>query len=373
MKHSRSSLNVIAIFLLLISITSCSQEPDREQTVGRTHKMFYDDARPSWADPEGRPLAITIWYPSTQKAEEKDWNIAIFKAGHNALNADIAVTPKKFPLVVLSHGTGGAAFQLSWMAEELVQKGFIVIALNHHGNTGAEESLLLEGFTLWWERAIDISSAIDHILAEPVFGAKIDESKIGVLGFSLGGYTALSVAGGITDRQQWREFCLENQASPSCQLPPEAGVSLANLGDKIADNLVMQKSIERSGELFKDKRVQAAYSIAPVLGSAFSVDSLNEISIPVRIVVGSEDDQAVPKDNAELVAASVPNASLLKLPSVGHYTFLAPCSFRGSLFAKSLCSDADGIDRTDIHSKIGIDAAAFFSKALSIETVANGQ
>ena len=362
MKNNKNKAYLIGVLVLLTSIASCSQQQDREQSVGRTHKLFFDESRPSWIDDGRRPLATTIWYPAIKDAKEEDWNIAIFKAGRNALNAELTKSSDKLPLIVLSHGTGGAAFQLSWLAEQLAQKGYIVAAVNHHGNTGAEEALLLEGFTLWWERAADVSSVIDHMLAEPTFAKRIDQTKIGVLGFSLGGYTAISIAGGITDRQKWQEFCLTNQANPICELPPEAGVSISDLDEVVANNPVIQQSIKRSRQLFKDERIRAAYSIAPVLGPAFTVESLNKITIPTKIVVGSDDDQAIPKYNAELIAGSIPSASFDQLPDVTHYTFLARCNLKGRFFVKNLCSDADGIDRANVHKLIGVDAEHFFTK-----------
>ena len=364
MKKRKNKLYILGLLLIVVALSSCSPQSDRNGSVGRTHKLFFDDTRSSWLGEGQRPLAATIWYPATRTSEETDWNIAIFKAGRSALNAELALAPKKFPLVVLSHGTGGAAFQLSWLAERLVQSGFIVLAVNHHGNTGAEESLLLEGFTLWWERAEDISATIDHLLKEPTFGHRIDQTKMGALGFSLGGYSVLSIAGGITDRAQWREFCSEHLANPICELPPEAGVSIAGLEEKIASNPSIQNSFSRSARLFQDKRIKAVYSIAPVLGPALTKESLSKISIPIKIVVGANDDQAIAKYNAEHIANNIPNANLQILQGVSHYTFLAPCTLKGNLLVKDLCSEAKGTKRTEVHKKIGLDAASFFMDAL---------
>jgi dienelactone hydrolase len=38
----------------------------------------------------------------------------------------------KRPLVVLSHGTGGGAAGMAWLAETLASNGYIVAAVNHH-------------------------------------------------------------------------------------------------------------------------------------------------------------------------------------------------------------------------------------------------
>ena len=45
----------------------------------------------------------------------------------------------KRPLVLLSHGTGGSAVMLAWLGETLARAGYVVAAINHHGNTATED------------------------------------------------------------------------------------------------------------------------------------------------------------------------------------------------------------------------------------------
>jgi len=123
--------------------------------------------------------------------------------------------------------------------------------------------------------------------------------------------------------------------------------------------------MERSNESWLDERVRAAYAIAPVLGPALDAQSLGGISIPVRIVVGDRDDQALAKVNAVPIRESIPDAELLLLPDVAHYTFLAPCSLKGRLLVRELCKDPRGIDRHEVHQQVGADALVFFNRAFS--------
>ena len=57
----------------------------------------------------------------------------------------------------------------------------------------------MQGFTLGWERAVDLSKVLDGMLADPEFGPRIDPHRVGAAGFSYGGYTVLELAGGIGD------------------------------------------------------------------------------------------------------------------------------------------------------------------------------
>jgi len=83
------------------------------------------------------------------------------------------------------------------------------------------------GFTLWWERARDLSAVIGGMLADPTFIARIDAARIGTAGFSLGGYTMIAIAGGLTSLVHFRELCASPGADGACQSPPEFGDLLA--------------------------------------------------------------------------------------------------------------------------------------------------
>jgi len=368
-KFKLFAFNLVLIAAIL-SLTACSMAPERENSVGRKIRHFLDSERQSWVGDGPRPLSATIWYPASQNSVESRWSIGVFHAGWSALNADAVATPKKLPLIILSHGTGGAALQVSWLAETLASNGFLVMAVNHHGNTAAEDVYLPQGFTLWWERTLDISSSLDQLLSDPKFGPRVDTSRIGVAGFSLGGYTVLSAAGAITSLEQRSKFCADRPDNPVCTLPPEAGFSLAELNSLIEADPEFKQSMVRSGEDYSDKRIKAVYSIAPVQGPVFTSESLASISIPVRIIVGAKDKQAIPEFNAEAIASAIPDSKLEILQDVAHYTFLARCSLKGKLFVRELCVDPKGVNRGDVHSRVGADALDFFTKSLSVEYAA---
>src|SRR5207302_7415398 len=168
------------------------EPPKRVNPVGLSFAAYEDTTRRSWTGPQNRPLVTALWYPAALGSRDSEWRVGIFKAGWNAQKAPLSAAASKRPLIVLSHGTGGGAAAMAWLAETLASNGYIAAAVNHHGNTAAEPSYQLQGFMLWSARARDISVLIDKLLADPQFGAHIDPSRIGVAGFSLGGYTALA-------------------------------------------------------------------------------------------------------------------------------------------------------------------------------------
>ena len=126
----------------------------------------------------------------------------------------------------------------------------------------------------------------------------------------------------------------------------------------------VKEAVSHSHESFRDVRIRAAFAIAPVLGPVMTKASLAEVRVPVRIVVGSQDDQAFPDVNARPIASAIPNAELEIIPNVAHYTFLARCSLFGKVFVRSLCTDPDGIDREEVHRRVSADALTFFNRTL---------
>lgn len=144
------------------------------------------------ADHRARPVAASIWYPAanrTYRAPVGDG--PIFDPTFAFIGP--AIAEGEHPLVLLSHGSGGNADALGWLATGLVARGAIVLAVNHPGSTSGDSSPRRS--VDLGARAKDLSAALDMILADPAFAPFIDEDRIGVVGFSLGGATALGLAG----------------------------------------------------------------------------------------------------------------------------------------------------------------------------------
>ncbi|MGA2871686.1 MAG: peptidase, partial [Verrucomicrobiota bacterium] len=70
-------------------------------------------------------------------------------------------------------------------------------------------------------------AVIDAVLDDKTFGSQIDRARIGAAGHSLGGYTVIVVAGGITNPAQLQAFCRSPAADASCKPPPPSSDSSA--------------------------------------------------------------------------------------------------------------------------------------------------
>jgi predicted dienelactone hydrolase len=332
-------------------------------TVGMSFRSFAPKEPYDWRDAQVHALDVVVWYPAEAGAREKPLvihGLDIFELGEVARDAPLAAKAK-FPLVVISHGTGGSALSMAWLGEALAAHGYITAAVNHPGNN-AGEPYTAKGFSIWWERARDLSETTSGMLADAKFGDRIDPGRIGSAGFSIGGYTMIEIAGGITDLQGFMRFCDSPNAGRNCTSPPEFPSLVEDFRKLLRDH---PEVLRHSGASYRDTRVRAVFAMAPGLGPAFTAASLEAISIPVQIVAG-ESDQNVPVDlNAKYFAAKIPGAKLHLFPGkVAHYVFLDACSEVGRKTVPLLCVDAEGVDRDAIHADTVQRALRFFRVTL---------
>jgi predicted dienelactone hydrolase len=169
-----------------------------------------------------------------------------------------------------------------------------------------------------------LMSACAPALAYPVGERHLTTSEPS----AAGGFTALAAAGArVTIRRLWA-FCAAHPNDGVCAPQKEFAVTRED-----AEKLLAQPEI--AAEIPPDHAdlaipgVRAAFAMAPAIVQAFDPADLAEVKTPVAIILGEEDPVAPPATNGEIVAADVPGATILKLPSVGHYDFLAECTPAG--------------------------------------------
>jgi predicted dienelactone hydrolase len=304
-----------------------------------------------------------LWYPADAGiAEARQFNgDPLFTSGDSALNAPAVPLGQRFPLIVLSHGTGGSAEQMAWLGEALARAGFIALAISHPGNSYGSGTV--QGFVYWWLRPQTLSAAIDAILADPTFGPQIDTDRIGAAGFSLGGFSVLGLAGATVDLAQFRAACARN--SSACDAPPEMASRLPQYRAMLSNDPAFRATETGGVHAEPDPRIRAVYAIAPAIGAAVTQASLHHITIPVRIAYGSNDVNVVPAYNALFYAGNIPRATLLMVPGAAHYTFLDACTSQGKEQLPQLCNDPAGVDRAAVHDRVAADAVRFFEQTLS--------
>lgn len=362
----------LLVILCAVGTSAGAQKKEKNQPppqfkVGMTSRVFHPKVQRNWRGAEHQELSVLVWYPAAENAVETQQVIGapdapLFMAGKAAEHAAMAPALEKWPLIVLSHGTGGSAMQMAWLGTALARAGYIAVAVNHPGNN-ALEPYTAEGFVLWWERATDLSEVIDGMMGDEEFGPRIDKDRIGAAGFSIGGYTVLALGGARADISVIIDSCKKQPEMPVCHVPEmkEMGTPEEMLA---AVRKTSGVSLARSDESYRDPRVHAVFAIAPAVGMTLTHDSLHAMRVPVAIVVGSADPIATPKDNADLIRSQIHGAKEMVLPNVAHYTFLDTCAAEGKEKLAVFCQDPPGVDREVVHVQVDEMAVNFFDRAL---------
>jgi predicted dienelactone hydrolase len=156
---------------------------------------------------------MAVWYPSDDAQVAFSYSRAISTT--LAFNGRTTTRCGRFPLIIFSHGLGGCGTQSIFFTETLARQGYIVAAPDHDdayvcrvdgsageanagGGTAHEPSVYnpqLWIATTYFERRADVELVIGEMTAGD-WSQVTDPGEIGMAGHSLGGYTALAMAGG---------------------------------------------------------------------------------------------------------------------------------------------------------------------------------
>ena len=309
-------------------------------------------------------LRITLWYPSTAPEQPLDIGAPgheVFLAGKAAADAPFG-DDKRRATILLSHGFGGSARSMAWYGTALARAGFVVIAVDHPG-TNAVDGVTPEGVYAPWERPRDLQAALDKVLADPALAAHIDPARIGVTGFSLGGFTSLVDIGARQDLDQLLAFCDSPKRDAICDPQIEFPDNLHDMPKVVAEPGMAAIAAEAHTDV-SDPRVKAAFVIAPAVIQGIRFDSLRAIKKPVGIALGSGDTVAPPDTNGELAAKLIPGATIDVLPGVKHYDFLPECGPGASVLPAAYCAENPGVSRAAAHERVIREAIAFFERTL---------
>lgn len=319
--------------------------------IGFRQGIIYDSSRSNWSGTAARPIRWSAWYPAAPPGSQQSHLVSDFyETGPLLVGATLADLPVRAPLVLLSHGTGGSAVGMTWLAEALAKAGFVVVGADHHGNTGADQ-YRAEGFLCWWERMLDLSVLLDDLLSSSFLACRIDEDRIAAAGFSLGGYTVLGLLGAITRMERFQTWSLNRSFGKG---PKEFPNVVEQIEPLLAESAVFRAAWERQSECFTDSRILSVLALAPApTVRAFDVGSIRAIGHPVTIAVGQADDEAPATDCAVWLHDLLPNSRLHLLgENVGHYTLLAMGTAEARTSMPHLFADPIGVDRGAIHRQV---------------------
>ncbi|MEH2301504.1 MAG: alpha/beta hydrolase [Nostoc sp.] len=220
---------------------------------------FFDSTR-------NRPLLTDVYIPNVQNAA---------------------------PIIVISHGLGLDSSNFQYLATHLASYGFAVAVPNHPGSDAKQLHSLLNGRandvaepSEFKDRPLDVTYILNQLekgnQSDSRFKGRLNLQQVGVFGQSLGGYTALALAGAKINFEQLKQDCqpaaLQNTWNMSLLLQCRAL------------ELNISKSVKDYN--LRDERVKAAIAVNPITSSIFGKAGLSQIKTPVMIVSSSDDTVA---------------------------------------------------------------------------------
>ncbi|HEV7309451.1 alpha/beta hydrolase family protein [Ensifer sp.] len=305
------------------------------------------------APKRGADLNVTVWYPAGAGGEPVlIGDNRIFKGAPASKNAPLL--DGRYPLVVVSHGSGGRIDAVGWLAADLAAAGFIVAGPNHPGSTSGN-SLPAETPKLW-QRTEDLSAVIDMLTTSAEWKSAIEADRIGVLGFSLGGAAAMELSGARASLEAYARYC-DSYKKWDCAwyaggrgYADDAPVTV----DKIDLRTIDKVRFEQSN---RDPRIKAAVLVEPGLAQAYTQESLKTVAIPMKFInLGSKETIPVAVAS-EPLAALAPQGSYAAIAGADHFSFLPECKDGAAEVLKSvgevdpICNTTER-PRADIHADI---------------------
>jgi predicted dienelactone hydrolase len=242
----------------------------------------------------GRVLTADVWYPANEESL-----VAIPKSTYEfpgiaytstvAYDSPPVASGGPFPLVVYSHGSGGLRYVSAYLTEALAARGFVVIAVDHTGNTAIDDfaGTRLRRKEIVRLRPVDIRAEIDAMAAandDPTspFAGAVDASRVGLVGHSAG-------AAGI-----------------------------------------LQTAADEKGD-----DIRAVVGVGPYVDPV-SNDDLASLDLPVMLVSGTLDTTTPIRTQTEKASKRIPGDPLYRvdLKGAGHQSFSDVCYYQELAAAK---------------------------------------
>jgi predicted dienelactone hydrolase len=181
------------------------------------------------------------------------------------------------PVIAISHGMASSRKTFAYLAKHLTSHGFAVAVIEHDDMSLAKFDRILTGTESFPEannlinQPLDISFVLDRLEAE----TNLDLERVGLVGQSFGGYSALALAGGtLIPEANARECEAENYADVLLDFSSLAKCSL---------NQQDQDPIK-----LRDPRVKAVIAINP-MAKIFGSAGMSQVETPTMIISGSND------------------------------------------------------------------------------------
>lgn len=196
------------------------------------------------------------------------------------------------PVIVISHGLGTDSSNFEYLATHLASHGLAVVVPNHPGSSAKQLQTSLHKQTSqviepdeFINQPLDVKYVLNQLeninQSDSRFQNRLNLQEVGIFGQSLGGYTALALAGAKINFQQLAQDCTPEVLQKSWNMSLLFQCSALALNHNPSQDYNLQ-----------DDRIKAAIAVNPITSSIFGKAGLKQIKIPIMIVSSSADTVA---------------------------------------------------------------------------------
>lgn len=225
------------------------------------------------------------------------------------------------PLIVITQGFGATTDTYGYIAQQLASYGYAVASIEHRGTNLAERLKYPNTKLTSWitpsefiSRPLDVTYLLDKLeslVAEDLaWKNRLDLDRVGVFGYSFGGYSALAIAGAEINLPRLEAECSTEELNPVISFYFQCQAKyLAPYSSKL-----------------KDPRIKAVFSVYPLTNPIFGKSGMSAIDIPTAIIAGSNDNVSPPVQNQihPFLWLKTADKYLALISPAGHLTTVKP-------------------------------------------------
>ncbi|WP_395375208.1 alpha/beta hydrolase family protein [Marinicella sp. W31] len=263
-----------------------------------------------------------LWFPSERGIKILPYD-DLFEA---TAYRDGDAIPGRFPLVVISHGSGGNSYSMSYLAEKLARSGCYVLSISHGKQTTGSERW--RELYLYPQRVYE---SVECLKEKKELSQHIDYSNIFLIGHSIGAYAAVIVTGTTPDFSEIGELrqvqhLLKDIDFKQVHLPEVCGLVLLD----------------------------------PAISNAFNGQIMTN-NTSAALIYSEYQDAATMGDPIRYKQLFSNLQACCELSGVGHYVYINKAPKILQKISPRVCGDFDGM-RTMSHERISQTVGDFLTQ-----------
>jgi predicted dienelactone hydrolase len=311
-------------------------------------KVTADDIKLDF-DP-AKPGKYTVQRTEMTRRDTQRQRDIIFDIYHST--ADVTGTP----LVMLEPGYEADRKFLAYIGQHLASHGFTVVALQHPFAATTQGKITIDKLipaTEFVDRPKDVSFLLNELAQmnqDTTWKNRFNTNRVSLIGHSLGGYTALALAGGELHLDELRKFC---DGSSILERVPADWLQCN------ATRLPNPSSLS-----LRDDRIVQVTALNPAIGQIFGKQGLSQVKTPSLIFSSSEDALAPALSQQFQPFTQLPKNPKYLFTAIGptHLSISDPDNLTGAIAATTLVPEKRGPEMDGLRDTMRSVSLAFVSQ-----------